>query len=339
MHTKEQAVSVAVIGIGVMGKNHARVYAELPEANLVAIADTDKKQGELVASRFNCRYYADYRTMLEKEKPLAVSIATPTTTHYEIGLECLESGAHVLMEKPLAGTIEEGEKLIAKAEAKNKLLMVGHIERFNPAILELKKRINAGKLGKIFMIHSRRQSPFPSRIMDVGVALDLASHELDIMRYLSGSEVETLNSQVSRVLHPHSEDIVFSVLKFKNGILGVLDVNWVTPTKIREISITGERGMYVANYLTQELVFHENAGIPDEPGKFELYAGQFSTVLEGQMIKYQINKREPLVNELEAFVKCIRAGKKPVPDGRDGLEALKLIFRILDSKSRSVKGA
>jgi len=334
---KESVLRVGVIGVGVMGKNHARVYTELPEAHLAALADADPHKGKQVADRFGANYYQDYREMIAKERLDAVTVATPTTTHYEVGKACLEAGIHVLMEKPLASTIDEGEKLIKLAEKKSRVLMVGHIERFNPAVIEMKKRMSSGKLGRLFMIHSRRQSPYPSRIMDVGVALDLASHELDIMRYLSGSEVDTLNAQVAYTLNPKNEDIVFGLLKFKNGILGVLDVNWITPTKIREISVTGEKGMFVANYLTQELFFHENSAVPQDEEKMELFAGQFSTVQEGKMIRYQINKREPLVNELEAFVKCVKSGKKPVPDGLDGLEALKLIHQVLAQKPKAVK--
>ena len=207
-------------------------------------------------------------------------------------------------------------------------MAVGHIERFNPAVIELKRRIDNGELGKIFMIHSRRLSPFPRRIQDVGVARDLAIHELDMLRFLTGSEVHYLSAEVSQVMNTKHEDIVFGLLRFKNGILGILDVNWVTPTTVRELSITGEHGMFVVNYLSQDLYFHENpaARVPLNGSVWDFM------VDAGNMTRFQIIKKEPLKSELESFINTIKKDKKPLVDGQDGLESLKLAIQIIEQR-------
>ena len=179
------------------------------------------------------------------------------------------------------------------------------------------------------MIHSRRLSPYPRRIMDVGVAADLASHELDMMRYLVGSGGRVLGSAVSRRLHPSHEDIVFGLLRFENGALGILDVNWVTPTKIRDISVTGERGMFVANYLSQELYFYSNSGAGESANDTSWLQGHDFTVDEGDMVRFHIARREPLLSELEAFLDACRNGTRPLVDGSDGVAALRLSLDIV----------
>ncbi|NMB59984.1 MAG: Gfo/Idh/MocA family oxidoreductase, partial [Chloroflexi bacterium] len=179
-------LKTAVIGVGSMGKNHARVYSELAEANLVAVSDANAATAEAIGKTFGAAAYSDYRELLEKEKPEAVSVAVPTAMHEQVVTDVLNSGANVLVEKPIAATIEEGQRLIALAKQKNLKLQVGHIVRFNPAIQELKKRLNAGELGRIYQVFCRRAGPFPARIRDVGVVIDLAPHDVDIIRFLTG---------------------------------------------------------------------------------------------------------------------------------------------------------
>jgi predicted dehydrogenase len=178
-------MKVAVIGVGSMGKNHARVFSELPGAELSAVADSDHALARVVGDKHGVHAYSDYRQMLKSE---AVSIAVPTAMHEEVGMAALESGAHVMIEKPIAATIESGKRLIDKAQSIKRQLMIGHIVRFNPAIQALKQKLVAGELGRIFQIFCRRAGPFPARIRDVGVVIDLAPHDLDTMRFLSGRE-------------------------------------------------------------------------------------------------------------------------------------------------------
>ncbi|MEO6879340.1 MAG: Gfo/Idh/MocA family oxidoreductase, partial [Mycobacteriaceae bacterium] len=221
-------MKVVVIGTGVMGRNHIRVLREIPEVQVVAVVDRDLARAEEAGKPYGIRACSDAVQAFREHRPDAAIIAVPTERHHQVAMSAIEHGVHVLVEKPIASTVQQGEELVEAARRNRVVLSVGHVERFNPAVIELKRRMDAGELGRIFMIHSRRLSPYPRRIMDVGVAADLASHELDMMHYLTGSRGEIVGAAVSQVLHPTHEDIVFGVLRFASGVLGILDVNWVT---------------------------------------------------------------------------------------------------------------
>lgn len=329
-----EATRIAVIGAGNMGRHHVRVLADTPEAELVGVADARIEAAGAAAAKFGIPLFDDYRRLLDETRPEAVVVAVPTVHHHRVAMDAIDRGIHILVEKPIAASVQQAEDLIAAANRRGVVLAVGHIERFNPAVIELKERLTAGELGHPFMVHARRQSPYPQRIHDVGVASDLATHELDMMRYLLGCDPTAISGEVSHVLADSGrEDIVFGILRFRNGALGILDVNWVTPTTVREATITGERGMFVVNYLTQELCFHENPGARklNDGGKWEF------TVNAGHMTRYHILRREPLRTELESFIQCARDGARPVVDGTDGLRALELAATIMNlKKSESV---
>ncbi|WP_319763594.1 Gfo/Idh/MocA family oxidoreductase [Maridesulfovibrio sp.] len=321
-------MKVAVIGTGSMGQNHVRLYSDIPECTLVGIADKDTEQLAKLKALYGGNIYTDYRELIEKEKPDAITIALPTKHHLQATMDCLEAGIHVMVEKPIAKTVEEAKQMIAKAKECGKVLQVGHIERFNPAITQLKERLAEGQLGKIFTIHSRRQSPYPGRITDVGVASDLATHELDMMRYIAQSDVKTMTAEVSKVMNTNNEDIVFGLLRFENNILGVLDVNWVTPTKIREISITGQNGMFTVDYLNQNLTFNSNYAAEQNENKSDWFKAKFG-VAEGDFTRFRVEKREPLRVEIESFLECCRSNSIPLVTGEDGLESLTLALKIV----------
>ncbi|WP_291329247.1 Gfo/Idh/MocA family oxidoreductase [Desulfovibrio sp. UCD-KL4C] len=322
-------MKVAVIGTGSMGQNHVRLYSDIAGCELVGIADPNEEQTVRLCSLYGGRAYSDYKELIEKEKPDAVTIALPTKLHMQATMDCLDAGIHVLVEKPIAKTVEEAREMIIKANNVGKTLQVGHIERFNPAIQQLKQRLANGELGKIFTIHSRRQSPYPGRITDVGVASDLATHELDMMRYISQSEVSTMTAEVSKVMNTDNEDIVFGLLRFENSVLGILDVNWVTPTKVREIAITGENGMFTVDYLNQTLSFHSNYAAEVNENKSEWFFTKFG-VAEGDFTSFRVLKKEPLRLEVEAFLECCKTGKTPLVTGEDGLESLALALKIVE---------
>ena len=253
--------------------------------------------------------------------------------HYQVARACLMAGCHVLVEKPLAATLESAETLIHLAERLGRVLMVGHIERYNPAITELKRHLAAGRLGRIFQIHTRRLGPFPARVHDVGVVMDLATHDLDIMRYLTDSEAIRLYAETRRELHPAHEDLFAGMVRFANGILGTLEINWLTPTKIREVYVTGERGMYSVDYITQDLRFFENADTNgDDWATMHLLRG----VTEGSVTKFAIHKREPLRAELEAFVAQVRGEGAPVANGYDGYAAMSLASAMVEAATSGV---
>jgi predicted dehydrogenase len=322
-------MKVAVVGAGVMGHNHVRVLRDLGERiTLVGVADGDPARGVQVSRRFGVPTYLTHTELLERHRPDAVVVAVPTVHHHSVAMDAIAMGCHVLVEKPIAATIAEAKELIDAADRAGVALAVGHIERFNPAIVELKRRLDDGGLGPIFMVHSRRQSPYPGRITDVGVIADLATHEVDMMRHLTGAEVVGTQASISQVLHPTQEDIVFGLLHFDNGVLGILDVNWVTPTKIRDISVTGERGMFTVNYLSQELFFFANAAVDVDRRESRWVLGAEFAIDEGDMIRHHVHKSEPLRDELVHFLDAVRDGTRPLVGGEDGLRALELTDEI-----------
>lgn len=325
-------IKVAVLGVGSMGKNHARVYSELPEAHLVGVADPSQPAAEAVAGRLGTRAYTDYRELLEKERPEAVSIAAPTGLHEEVTIAALEAGAHVLVEKPIAATLEEGRRIIARARALERKLMVGHIVRFNPAIQALKQKLDAGELGRIFQITCRRVGPFPARIRDVGVVIDLAPHDLDVMRYLTGLEPLRVYAETEQRIHTDHEDLVLGLLRFPDRVTGILEINWLTPTKMREVLVLGERGLFRVDDLTQDLYFFENAQAATISwSTLQTLKG----VSEGSMTRQALNRYEPLKAELQAFLHAITEDT-PVPvTGEDGLAALRLALALVESGQKN----
>jgi len=311
-----------------MGRNHARVYSELAEAELVGIADADHKVLMKAEQDFGVPGFADFRQMLEALQPQAVSVAVPTAMHEAVAQAVLESGANVLVEKPIAATLEQGTRLIDCAEKHRRLLMVGHIVRFNPAMQELKRRLDDGMLGRIFQIDCRRIGPFPSRIQDVGVAVDLAPHDIDIMRYLTGLNPVRVYAEIAQRLHTNHEDLLLGLLRFPDSISGALEINWLTPTKLREVTVLGERGMFKVDDLTQDLYFFENA----HDSAIAWSALQtFKGVREGSMIRFAFPRHEPLRAELQAFLQSAGNGT-PVPvSGQDSLIALKVALALIEA--------
>ena len=310
-----------------MGRNHLRVLHDLECAELVGLADADEATAARAARPFDVPYHTDYRELLDREKPEAVVVAVPTIMHREVALEAISRGIHLLVEKPVAYTVEEGEEIIGAARSAGVLLTVGHIERYNPAILELHRRLVRGDLGRVFQIHARRLGPFPPRVRDVGVVIDLASHDVDIMRFLTGSEVSRVYAETARRIHTNHEDLLSGLLRFKDNSIGVLDINWLTPTKIRELMVTGEKGMFLVNYLTQDLYFYENNYIKTGWDTISNISG----VSEGDMVRLRIDKVEPLRAELDRFVRATRGEVAPLVTGEDGLAALRIASSLVQS--------
>ena len=319
---------VAVIGVGSMGFNHLRVYSEMADTQLVGISDVSAERLESLKNRFAVNTYTDYRELIEKEKPEAVSITVPTSEHEAVASFALRKGVHVLVEKPIAATVEEGQRLIALAKEMGRQLMVGHIIRFNPAMQALKARLDAGELGKIFQIFCRRAGPFPARIRDVGVVVDLAPHDVDIMRFLTGLDPMRVFAETEQRIHTDHEDMLFGLLRFPQGITAALEINWLTPTKIRETLVLGEKGMFRVDDLLQDLYFYENS-----QASGELWAGikTIRGVSEGKMIRFDLKRQEPLKAEIQAFLDAVKNGTQVPVTGEDGLKALRLSLALVES--------
>lgn len=321
-------IRVAIIGVGTMGRNHARVYSEIPGVEIVGLADLNERAAAEASRRYGGLAYTDYQRMLDEQKPEAVSLAVPTADHHQIALQILRRGIHLLIEKPLAFTIQEGQEIIEVAEQEDVTLMVGHIERFNPAVIALREHLLDGELGRVFQIDAHRQGPFPARVRDVGVVIDLAVHDLDIMRYVTGSEIVRVYAETQRRIHTDREDLLSGMVRFADGTVGTLTTNWLTPTKIREVYVIGERGMFRVDYLTQDLYFYENAvANGSDWATIQVLRG----VSEGRMIRYAVAKKEPLRSELESFLAAVQ-GRIPVPvSGLDGLKAIELAQALVIS--------
>jgi len=321
---------VAVIGVGAMGRNHARVYSEMPDVELVGVADADPGLAQSVGKRYGTESYTDYCQMLEEQRPEAITIAVPTIYHHEVALSAINHGVSVLIEKPIAFSGKEGRAIIEAANRAGVQLMIGHIERFNPAVIALKAHLAQGELGRVFEMDAHRQGPFPTRVVDVGVVIDLAVHDLDIMRFVSGSEIARVYAETEKRIHSFREDLLTGLVRLQDGTIGTLTINWLTPTKIRELYVTGECGMFRVDYLTQDLYFYENA-ITNGNDWNALHV--LRGVSEGRTIRHVVVKKEPLRAEQEAFIAAVRHEASVPVTGQDGLIALELAQAVVTSGS------
>jgi predicted dehydrogenase len=321
----------ALIGLGAMGRNHLRVLSDLDGTELVAVCDQDAAAVEAASRKHSVPGYRSWDEMLDRERLDAAVVAVPTRFHVDAGLAALQRGLHVFVEKPIATSLEEGRQLLDAAASADRVFAVGHIERFNPAVRELKLRLEAGEIGRLYQLQARRQGPFPARIRDVGVVIDLATHDVDVMCSLAGSDVHRLYAETEQRIHTDHEDILNALLKFDSGVLGVLQVNWLTPTKIRELSVLGERGMFVCNYLTQELTHFKNAGVAalSEASRHPL------AVTEGEAVSFPIKQAEPLKLELQSFMQAVRGEHEVEVDGEAGLRALHLALAMVTAAAES----
>ena len=254
-------------------------------------------------------------------------IAAPTTTHLPLALAAIERGIAVLIEKPLAATPEEAAMIVAASTAAGAPpVQVGHIERFNPAVLELGRLLEAGWLSTVYAITSRRAGPFPARIRDVGVTVDLATHDVDILSWIAGERPVRVSAETAQRIHASHEDLLFGLMSFPSGTVAMLDVDWLTPVKRRQLSVVGEEGMFELDYLTQRLTFARASDMTN-PRLIGGYAPTFS----GEVEVLPVDNGEPLVAELEAFLDVVREGGRPVVDAEDGRWAVVIADALLRS--------
>jgi predicted dehydrogenase len=320
-------LKAAVIGVGSMGSNHARIYHDMENVELVAVMDSAAEMAAKVGKRFCVPAYTDLDALLESSRPNLVSIAVPTSLHYEVACKLIKRGIHVLIEKPITNRLVDAEHLIELAKAEGSVLAVGHIERFNPAVAELARQLKTNKLGRIYRIFAQRLSPYPPRIQDSGVVIDLASHDIDLIRYLIADPVLRVYGETTRSINSDREDMFNGLMRFCNGAVAILDVNWMTPAKIRTLTITGARGMFVCNLLSQELCFYENGQKSSEWDTLSILHG----VTEGNMTGFSIKRYEPLAAELADFVNAIVEQRPPMVSGEDGLETLRQALEFVRS--------
>lgn len=297
-----------------MGRHHVRVLRAHPDVELVGACDP---LGDPHGVAGDLQVCATLEGLLALGVE-AVVVATPTDDHLRVGLQLAAAGVHALIEKPLAADVPSGRQLQAAFERAGLVAAVGHIERFNPSVRSLKERLAAGELGDLYQVATSRQGPFPDRIRDVGVIKDLATHDIDLTAFASGSAYATVSARVAhRAGRPH-EDLVAAVGELVDGTVTSHLVNWLTPTKERRIVVTGERGCFVADTITADLTFFANSSVPTEWDAISRFRG----VSEGDMIRFAIPKPEPLAVELAGFVAAVRGLPGEIVTAREGLVTL-----------------
>lgn len=314
---------VGVIGVGAMGKNHARVCSEFEDVYLVGIADVDKTMAKKVARKIGTKAFFDYEELLPKVD--AAIVATPTFTHYKIAMDLLNKGKHVLVEKPICDSVDKAEELVKKAEKEDLVLAVGHIERHNPVARFIKDSMNKKRFGELITLTSKRVSNFPGRIKDVGVILDMGIHDIDIMRYLVG-EVKSVYAKAGMFNKKLShEDYANIVLNFENGVSGVVEVNWLTPMKIRKLFLTYSENFVEADYMNQSVTISSSSF--KQIDEMDLY----HVPIQYNIREVALERKEPLKNEIEDFVRAIKEREEPLASGGDGLMALKIAQASIES--------
>jgi UDP-N-acetylglucosamine 3-dehydrogenase len=322
-------VRVGLAGLGAMGRNHLRILSSRPDVRLVAIADPVPDVLDSAAAQSGAQPFAEPGAMVAEADMDALVIAAPTTAHVPLAVAAIERGIAVLVEKPLAATVDEGMRIVAAAREHGVPVQVGHVERFNPAVLELGRLLAAGWLSSIFAIASRRAGPFPARIRDVGVTVDLATHDVDILSWIAGERPSRVYAETAQRIHADHEDLLFGLLHFPSGATGMLDVNWLTPVKRRQLVVVGEEGMFELDYLTQRLTF-ARATDTTNPRLIGGYAPTF----EGDVVELPVSSAEPLAAEIDAFLGVVRNGGRPVVDAEDGLWAVAVATSLLDAAAR-----
>jgi len=303
---------VGVIGVGVMGSNHARVLAGLPGIRLVGVADPDRQQASFVAGALGTTAVDDVDALL----PLgidAATIAAPTHLHHDIALICIKRGIHVLVEKPIASNPGEGRSIVAAARRAGVTLMVGHVERFNPAVETIKEAIRGED---ILSISITRVGPFPPRMSNVGVVIDLAVHDIDLIRWFTDSEIAEVQPLTASAV-AEREDIALLQFRTVSGVLAQINTNWLTPFKARTVHVATRDKYIVGDLLTRQVT--ECFGFQPD--------GSYS------MRHLSVGYTEPLRTELVAFFTAIRQGTAPVVSGEEGVASLEIAMRCLEERS------
>jgi len=308
------SVRVGVVGVGHLGYHHARLYASMDDVSLVGVVDADSERARSVASEFATRPFSSVDALIAAGVD-AVSVAVPTASHHDVAVSLLDAGVDVLVEKPIATTSIEARAMLARSKEKGRVLQVGHVERFNGAVIALMSAIKRPRF-----IECHRLSPFPNRGHDVSVVHDLMIHDLDIVIALDGTEVESVDA-IGVPVFSTAEDIANARIRFASGCVANLTASRVSMEQMRKIRIFEENAYVSTNYSAQEvLVYRKKSGV--------LAAG--ASLMESIAIdNLDVRKEEPLRLELAAFMECVRDRARPLVAGEDGLRALELAERVV----------
>ncbi|MEM2280452.1 MAG: Gfo/Idh/MocA family oxidoreductase [Candidatus Bathyarchaeia archaeon] len=302
-------IGVAVIGAGFWGKNHARVFSELEEAELLAVCDINIERAKNVSKQFGVEAYAEAGRMLRRKDIEAVSICTWSTSLAKEAMRALKAGKHVLVEKPMAANSKQAETLLKTAEKEGLHLLVGFLMRFIPGVRYIKSAIENKRIGELVCATAKRVSQWPERVGDIGVVKDLAIHDIDITRYLFGGDPVAVYAKTGNMKHKLFEDYAHIMLTFEGGKNAFIESNWLTPYKTRVLVVTGSEAIMKLDYITQELIIEDAK----------------------ETVQPRIPWQEPLKLELQHFINCILGKEKPQITGEDGLRALKIAEAALKS--------
>jgi UDP-N-acetylglucosamine 3-dehydrogenase len=306
-------LGVAVIGTGFWGKNHARVYKELESTELVAICDKNAERAKTIANQFGVKAYTNSAMMMRNEEIEAVSVCTWSTSLAKEALRALKCGKHVLVEKPMATSTKQAEKLVVIAKQNGLHFTVGFLMRFIPGLCHIRKAVEKEKIGQLVCATAKRVSQWPERIGDVGVVKDTAIHDIDVMRFVFGEDPISVYAKVGAMRHKKFEDYALIMLTFADGKSAFIESNWLTPYKTRALTVTGSEAIMRLDYITQEL-WIEAANENVQP-------------------KYPW--QEPLKAELQHFSDCVLKKEKPVVTGEDGVKALSIAIAALESSAKN----
>ncbi len=301
-------MKAGVIGVGAMGRHHARIYSGIEGVELVGVSDINEDVGEAVAGKYNSEYFPDYHELLRQVD--IVSIAVPTSLHADVALKAAENRVDMLIEKPIADSIENAERIINSCNENGVKTMIGHIERFNPAVIRLRELIDTGVIGEVITISGRRIGPYSPRIRDVGIIIDLAVHEIDTFSYLFGQRAQEVYAIAGNSFHTR-EDYASILLRYPGNRSGTIETNWLTPRKFRTLTVVGTNCVAQMDYIEQSLT---------------LYKGD-------EIHQVDIKKEEPLKVEIKYFIECIKKGVCPKPDGMDGTYVLGVAISAMKSYS------
>lgn len=316
-------IRVGILGIGSMGRHHVRNARALEGFDLVAVADPG---GDKFGVAGDLEVLPDVDALIAAGIDAAI-VAVPTVFHEDAALKLAAAGVHTMVEKPLAADVESGDRVAAAFREAGLVGAVGYVERCNPALLEMRRLLQEGHLGEVYQVVTRRQSPFPARISDVGVVKDLATHDVDLAAWIAGAPYETVFAQTTNRSGREHEDMVTISGRFANGVLVNNLVNWLTPFKERTTVVTGERGALVADTAMGDLTFYENGDMPVQWDQIAAFRG----VSEGEVVRYALNKREPLAVEQEHFRDAILGVGNDHVSMDEGLQALRVVEGILES--------
>jgi UDP-N-acetylglucosamine 3-dehydrogenase len=306
-------LGVAVIGTGQWGKNHARVYKELPSAELIAICDVNSERAKAMAAQYGVKAYSDSTQMLKDKSIEAVNVCTWSTILAKEALKALRAGKHVLVEKPMATNTQQALKLVKTAKENGLHLTVGFLMRFIPGLQSIRQSVENKKIGELVCATAKRVSQWPERIGDVGVVKDTAIHDIDVMRFISNQDPISVYAKMGSMRIKKFEDYAQIMLTYQNGKSAFIESNWLTPYKTRTLTVTGSDAIMRLDYITQDLWIEQ----------------------QKESVQPRYPFQEPLKQELQHFVDCIVDKKKPLVTGEDGLRALEVATAAMQSSTKN----